>query len=317
MTANSMSWTTFRGQIRRLVVHGRQRRRQRASVAVGNRLHQYVVARCAAAVDLIPYARMPRSGRTTRPRSDGSACRMAQNISVLASGDWEMPNGTVLVKHFRIASQLVETRLFMRHPDGVWAGYTYQWNQAQTEATRVTGGRDGPGRRPDLDHPERSAVHAVPHAGGGLQSRSRDRATQWYARVPADGSHGEPDHDAQCDQRVVATGRRRSAGLCRPCRHQPQPERSRAQLPAHQLRELPPAAGADAGGTRPAPRHGRSPRPHACDVVPTAGDLGIANARIIAPETTPARCCSRAWRVATRIRCRRSRATSAMPPAKR
>ena len=36
--------------------------------------------------------------------------------------------------------QLIETRLFMRHPDGVWAGYTYEWNAAQTEATRVTAG---------------------------------------------------------------------------------------------------------------------------------------------------------------------------------
>jgi hypothetical protein len=29
----------------------------------------------------------------------------------------------------------------MRHPDGVWAGYTYEWNEAETAATRVTGGK--------------------------------------------------------------------------------------------------------------------------------------------------------------------------------
>ena len=29
----------------------------------------------------------------------------------------------------------------MRHPDGVWAGYTYEWNALQTEATRVQGGK--------------------------------------------------------------------------------------------------------------------------------------------------------------------------------
>jgi mono/diheme cytochrome c family protein len=29
----------------------------------------------------------------------------------------------------------------MRHPDGVWAGYTYEWNSAQTDATRVVGGK--------------------------------------------------------------------------------------------------------------------------------------------------------------------------------
>src|SRR5690606_21451557 len=31
--------------------------------------------------------------------------------------------------------QMLETRLFMRHEDGGWAGYTYVWNQAGTEAT--------------------------------------------------------------------------------------------------------------------------------------------------------------------------------------
>ena len=29
----------------------------------------------------------------------------------------------------------VETRLFVRHDDGGWAGYTYAWNPEQTEAT--------------------------------------------------------------------------------------------------------------------------------------------------------------------------------------
>src|SRR6185295_1130786 len=40
--------------------------------------------------------------------------------------------------------QLIETRLLMRHPDGEWAGYTYQWNDAETEATRVIGGSTVP-----------------------------------------------------------------------------------------------------------------------------------------------------------------------------
>ncbi|MEZ5498977.1 MAG: PQQ-dependent sugar dehydrogenase [Steroidobacteraceae bacterium] len=59
-----------------------------------------------------------------------------------ASGDWDFPNGTVLMKDFSIGNQLVETRFFMRHNDGSWAGYTYEWNAAQSEATRVTGGKD-------------------------------------------------------------------------------------------------------------------------------------------------------------------------------
>ena len=62
-------------------------------------------------------------------------------INIGADGDFDFPNGTVIVKNFRLGGRLIETRHLMRHPDGVWAGYTYEWNAAQTEATRVRGGK--------------------------------------------------------------------------------------------------------------------------------------------------------------------------------
>jgi uncharacterized repeat protein (TIGR03806 family) len=62
-------------------------------------------------------------------------------IDIGADGDFVFPEGTVIVKNFRLGGDLVETRHLMRHPDGVWAGYTYEWNAAQTEATRVRGGK--------------------------------------------------------------------------------------------------------------------------------------------------------------------------------
>jgi uncharacterized repeat protein (TIGR03806 family) len=63
------------------------------------------------------------------------------SVAVGADGDFTFPNGTVLMKHFRLNGTLIETRLFMRHPDGDWAGYTYEWNSQQTNATLVTGGK--------------------------------------------------------------------------------------------------------------------------------------------------------------------------------
>jgi len=63
------------------------------------------------------------------------------SIAREADGDFNFPNGTVLMKHFRLNNQLVETRLFMRHPDGDWAGYTYEWNAQRTDATLVQGGK--------------------------------------------------------------------------------------------------------------------------------------------------------------------------------
>jgi uncharacterized repeat protein (TIGR03806 family) len=66
------------------------------------------------------------------------------SIGRAADGDFSFPNGTVLMKHFRLNTQLVETRLFMRHPDGEWAGYTYEWNAQRTDATLVQGGKTVP-----------------------------------------------------------------------------------------------------------------------------------------------------------------------------
>lgn len=63
-----------------------------------------------------------------------------QNIMVDTEGDWDFPNGTVLMKNFRFGTRLIETRLFMRHPDGVWGGFSYEWNAAQTDATLLEGG---------------------------------------------------------------------------------------------------------------------------------------------------------------------------------
>jgi uncharacterized repeat protein (TIGR03806 family) len=61
-------------------------------------------------------------------------------VAVTADGDFEFPAGAVTMKHFRVDGELVETRLFMRHPDGGWAGYSYRWNAQQTDAERVDGG---------------------------------------------------------------------------------------------------------------------------------------------------------------------------------
>jgi uncharacterized repeat protein (TIGR03806 family) len=52
-------------------------------------------------------------------------------------GKWVMPVGTVMVKNFGFDGKLVETRLLV-HPDATtWNGYSYQWNETQTEATVV------------------------------------------------------------------------------------------------------------------------------------------------------------------------------------
>jgi uncharacterized repeat protein (TIGR03806 family) len=56
-------------------------------------------------------------------------------ITVGADGDFDFPNGTVLLKSFKVSGALVETRLLVRHDDGGWAGYTYAWDDDGKDAT--------------------------------------------------------------------------------------------------------------------------------------------------------------------------------------
>jgi uncharacterized repeat protein (TIGR03806 family) len=51
-------------------------------------------------------------------------------------GHFQLPTGAVLVKTFRIGTRRVETRLLV-HGAGGWSGYSYAWNDQQTEATVV------------------------------------------------------------------------------------------------------------------------------------------------------------------------------------
>jgi len=64
-----------------------------------------------------------------------------ETIEIQADGNWDLPVGSVVVKNFRLAGQLIETRLLVHHRDGPWAGYSYEWNDAQTEAVYVQDGK--------------------------------------------------------------------------------------------------------------------------------------------------------------------------------
>ena len=58
-----------------------------------------------------------------------------KNITVKdADGDFDFPNGTVLLKTFSVGGKRIETRLFTRHDDGEWAGYTFEWLDDQSDA---------------------------------------------------------------------------------------------------------------------------------------------------------------------------------------
>ena len=94
--------------------------------------------------------------------------------------DWSFPNRTVLMKNFRVGNKLIETRLFMRHPNGNWGGFTYEWNAQQTDATLLTGGavRDIGGSQQWIFPSEAQCLECHTSVAGrslGLETRQLNR----------------------------------------------------------------------------------------------------------------------------------------------
>lgn len=64
-----------------------------------------------------------------------------KKISLQTDGDFNFPVGSVLVKHFKFGEKFVETRLFA-HGELGWQGFSYEWNDAQTDATLLSDAKD-------------------------------------------------------------------------------------------------------------------------------------------------------------------------------
>ncbi len=216
-------------------------------------------------------------------------------ITVQGSGDWDFPNGTVLMKSFRSGTRLIETRLFMRHPDGEWAGYSYEWNDAQTDATRVVGGKEAPkGLANDWIFPSESECLTCHTAAAGRSLGIETAQLNGEFTYPATGR--------TANQLLTHSG----IGTITPAINQ-DPATLPALLDPYGSGQLNDRARAylhtncsqchrPNGGT-PVNLDFRFTTPlsqtNACDAMPVEA-LGIANARIIAPgeagrSTVPAR----------------------------
>ncbi|MCB9531254.1 MAG: hypothetical protein H6700_05770 [Myxococcales bacterium] len=101
--------------------------------------------------------------------------------------DWEFPLGTVLVKTFLLAgdrrdpietSRVVETRLLVRdETERGWSAYTYVWNEAQTDATRVIAGRRLTFEVVDEAGATTEQVYVVPNENQCRDCHARDDRT--------------------------------------------------------------------------------------------------------------------------------------------
>lgn len=234
---------------------------------------------------LIPYAPNAPFWSDGATKTRWLALPDGRNIVVGADGDWDFPPGSVLVKNFAIGSRLVETRLFMRHTDGSWGGYTYEWNATGTDATRVTGGKSVQLSGQTWIFPSEAQCFACHTAAAGhalgletaqlnsdLLYAATGRTANQIATLNGIGTLSPPitatpsTLPAMPDPYGTAgtVAARARAWLHTNCSHCHRP-----------------------GGGTPTDLDLRYATPlaqtNACDVAPQAGDLGIAGARLIAP----------------------------------
>ena len=202
-----------------------------------------------------------------------------------AEDDWEFPNGTVIVKNFRLNGNLVETRHLMRHPDGIWAGYTYEWNTQQTEATRVKGGKTIFSNGQDWIFPSESQCLECHTSSAGF---ALGPETAQLNRVFTYPSTGRIANQLETIDHVLMF----TAPLPAPVQSLPLltsptdsaadiADRARAYLHTNCAQCHRP------GGPTPSTMDLRYntlfANTNTCDTTPLEGDLGITNARLIAP----------------------------------
>jgi uncharacterized repeat protein (TIGR03806 family) len=217
--------------------------------------------------------------------SDGASKRRwmvvpdGESITVDPDGDWQLPAGSALVKTFYRDERPLETRLFVRHDDGAWAGYTYAWDAGGTEATLL-----GAGETRTIDgepwiFPDRSdCLYCHSEAAGfslGLET------AQLLRNVP--GADGRPIDQLDA---LVELGLLRARPTAEPLpatdSDAPLADRARAYLHVNCSSCHRPDG--PAGRARMDLRVGTPLADTAvCDQAPRAGDLGLIDARLVRP----------------------------------
>ena len=215
------------------------------------------------------------------------------SITLDEDGDYIFPPGSVLIKHFERDGRRLEIRFMVQTQGGIWAGYTYAWNEDGTEANLVD--QDGmnvaaipeqedsaweiPSRNNCMSCHTRAAGRSLGlevaqqdadlDFGGGQIFNQVDVADAWEL-LDTDGDTLEDlrdrahvpfpryeDEEASFEDRARAYLHMNCSGCHRP----DGPGRGDLDLRAY-------ASVSDMG---------------ICDTEPSVGDLGIDDARVVAP----------------------------------
>jgi uncharacterized repeat protein (TIGR03806 family) len=236
---------------------------------------------------LIPYAPNAPFFSDNADKSRWLALPDNQRITVGSDGDFDFPNRSVLVKNFSLGGQLVETRLFMRHTDGSWAGYTYEWNAQHTDATRVVGGKTVQVNGQTWEFPSEAQCLQCHNAAAGRTLGLEIGQLNGDLPYPATGRTANQLTTLNFIDTLtpaLAAPASQLAMIPDPAGSAPLGQRARAYL--HSNCSYCHRPGGNAQGDMDLRYTTALNATNACDITPTFGDLGITDPRIIAPGSS-------------------------------
>jgi uncharacterized repeat protein (TIGR03806 family) len=229
--------------------------------------------------------------------SDGAAKRRwigVPNVGQIlfnASTAWTFPVGTVTVKQFDITlangdTRRLETRVFVNQADG-WQGYTYKWNSAGTDADLLSAAQTevitvAGGASQTYEFPSRAACATCHNAAAGF--------VLGVGTAQMNRTYGYPlavDNELRTLNHIALFTTDIGAASQYPQLTDPLNTTAALSARARAYLETNCAHCHRPGGPTPVNMDLRRTTPIATtntlDILPTAGDLGLANARRIAP----------------------------------
>jgi uncharacterized repeat protein (TIGR03806 family) len=204
-------------------------------------------------------------------------------INLTSEGDFLFPVGSVLMKHFKLNDRFIETRLFT-HGELGWQGFSYEWRDDQTDALLLTDGKEKLVEGVQWQYPSRGqclTCHTqVANFSLGLEARQLNNSMLYsvsginahqldtLAHINLFSNALTPTQKAQTlfslDDTSATMAQRARSYLHSNCSNCHSPN---GPTPVNlDLRHTTVLAATQT-----------------CDLQPVAGDLGISNARIIAP----------------------------------
>jgi uncharacterized repeat protein (TIGR03806 family) len=232
---------------------------------------------------MIPYSVASPFWSDTAEKDRYFALPNNTKIALTHEGDFLFPVGSVLMKHFKLNDRFIETRLFTRGELG-WQGFSYEWLDDQTDAVLLTDAKEKSVEGVQWQYPSSSQC-LICHTSAanfslGLETLQLNnsmlyQANNTYAHQLDSLAHIDlftAEITSQQKSQTLFSLDDNSATLAQRARsylHSNCSNCHRVNGSTSVTMDLHYSTALAATGT--------------CDVQPTAGDLGISNARIIRP----------------------------------